>query len=226
MDKLFREFEEEVKIVEFLFFYTFGIVTKTPNKDFDPAIFLEEIKKRVNVSQQALDAFLKLWEFKKFKKNEFIIQAGEVPKFSIFVLKGCLRQYIVAESGEESIVYFAEERHFIGDLAALRNKSISSYNFQAIEECELLTISADNWAKAFVEFPWWTDAHLTGYQKWAVMLQQQMAERHTLTGEERYLNLLKAKPKLFQRVPQHFIASYLGISPETLSRIRKKIFNT
>ncbi len=201
-------------------------MTKTPNTNFDSTLFLEEIKKRVNVSQEQLDAFLKLWEFKKFKKNEFILNAGEVPKFSIFVLKGCLRQYIVAESGEESIVYFAEERHFIGDLAALRSKTTSIYNFQAIEECELLTISADNWAKAFVEFPWWTDAHLTGYQKWAVMLQQQMAERHTLTGEERYLNLLKAKPKLFQRVPQHFIASYLGISPETLSRIRKKIFNT
>ncbi|MCD6019523.1 MAG: putative transcriptional regulator, Crp/Fnr family [Bacteroidetes bacterium] len=195
-------------------------------QDFDPTLFLEEIKKRVDVSREQLDAFIKLWEFKKFKKNEFILRAGEVPKFSIFVLKGCLRQYIVSESGEESIVYFAEERHFIGDLAAMRTNTVSNYHFQAIEECELLTISAENWAKAFAEFPWWTDAHLTGYQKWALLLQQQMAERHTLTGEERYLNLLKAKPKLFQRVPQHYIASYLGISPETLSRIRKKIFNT
>jgi CRP-like cAMP-binding protein len=201
-------------------------VTKSQPKDFNSAIFFEEIKKRVIVSQEQLDAFLKLWEFKKYKKNEFILQGGEVPKFSIFVSKGCLRQYIVSESGEESIVYFAEERHFIGDLPALRNKTISNYNFQAIEACELLTISADNWSKASVGFPWWTEAHLMGYQKWAVLLQQQMAERHTLTGEERYLNLLKAKPKLFQRVPQHFIASYLGISPETLSRIRKKIFNT
>ena len=134
-----------------------------------------------------------------------------------------MRQYIVNEKGEESIVYFAEERHFIGDLPSIRNKTISNYNFQAIEECELLTISAENWEQAFIKFPWWTEAHLTGYQKWAALLQQQMAERHTLPGEVRYLNLLKAKPKLFQRVPQHFIASYLGLSAETLSRIRKKI---
>lgn len=191
----------------------------------DTALFFEELQKRIVIPEGEFEKFLALWEFKKFNRNEFIIQAGEVPKFSIFVLKGCLRQYIVNEKGEESIVYFAEERHFIGDLPSIRNKTISNYNFQAIEECELLTISAENWEQAFIKFPWWTEAHITGYQKWAALLQQQMAERHTLTGEERYLNLLKAKPKLFQRVPQHYIASYLGISPETLSRIRKKIFN-
>jgi CRP-like cAMP-binding protein len=71
----------------------------------------------------------------------------------------------------------------------------------------------------------WADAHLTGYQKWAAKLQQQMSDIQTLTGETRYLNLLKEKPGLFQRVPQHYIASYLGLSAETLSRIRKKIAN-
>jgi CRP-like cAMP-binding protein len=192
----------------------------------DTSLFLEEIQKRVVIPEGEFEKFLALWEFKKFNRNKFILKAGEIPKFSIFVLKGCLRQYVVNEKGEESIIYFAEERHFIGDLSAVRNKTISIYNFQAIEACELLTISAEHWEQAFINFPWWTEAHVKGYQKWAALLQQQMVERHTLTGEVRYLNLLKAKPQLFQRVPQHFIASYLGISPETLSRIRKKIFNS
>lgn len=157
------------------------------------------------------------------KKNEFILHAGEVPKFSVFVLEGCLRQYTVNEKGEESIVYFAEERHFIGDLPALRNRVTSDFNFQAIEACQLLTLSADNWEKSFVQFSWWAQAHLRGYQKWATAMQQQMAERHLKSGEERYLDLLTKKPSLFQRVPQHFIASYLGLNPETLSRIRKKV---
>lgn len=194
-------------------------------KEFDSTLFLEELQKRISIPEGEFEKFFELWEFKHFKRNEFILKAGEIPKFSIFVLKGCLRQYIVNEKGEESIVYFAEERHWIGDLPSMRSKTISNFNFQAIEECELLTINADNWEQAFAKFPWWTEAHLTGYQKWASMLQQQMADLHTKTGEIRYLNLLKAKPALFQRVPQHFIASYLGISPETLSRIRKKIFN-
>ncbi|NBV14675.1 MAG: Crp/Fnr family transcriptional regulator [Sphingobacteriia bacterium] len=78
----------------------------------------------------------------------------------MFVLKGCLRQYVVNEKGEESIIYFAEERHFIGDLSSVINKTISIYNFQAIEACELLTISAEHWEKAFIHFPWWTEAHV------------------------------------------------------------------
>jgi CRP-like cAMP-binding protein len=202
------------------------MAAKKKPKESDTSIFLEELQKRISIPEGEYEKFLALWEAKTFKKNEFILKAGEVPGFSIFVLKGCLRQYIINEKGEETIVYFAEERHFIGDLPAIRNRTASIYNFQAIEDCELLTISADNWEKAFVEFPWWAEAHIVGHQRWTELLQQQMAEYRTLTGEERYLKLLKAKPKLFQRVPQHYIASYLGISPETLSRIRKKIFNS
>lgn len=189
------------------------------------AVFKEELQKRVIVQLDEFESFFELWDFRKFKKNEYILKAGEVPKFSIFVLKGCLRQFIVNEKGEETIVYFAEERHWIGDLPALRNKSKSIFNFQAIEKCELLTISAENWEKALIQFPWWADAHMIGYQKWAARLQQQMADLQTLTAETRYLQLLEEKPKLFQRVPQHYIASYLGISAETLSRIRKKIIS-
>ncbi|MEY3416643.1 MAG: hypothetical protein RL711_1167 [Bacteroidota bacterium] len=189
----------------------------------DTSLFLEEIQKRIAIPEGAYEQFLALWEVKKFKRNEMIMRAGEVPSFSIFVLKGCLRQYVVNEKGEESIIYFAEERHFIGDLPALRNNEKSNFYFQAIEPCELLTISAKNWLLAFDKFPWWTSAHLFGYQKWAAKMQEQMAALHTTTGENRYLNLLKEKPSLFQRVPQHYIASYLGINPETLSRIRKKM---
>lgn len=194
-------------------------------KDHDSALFLEELGKRTIIPDGHFEKFLALWEFKKFKKKEFILKSSEIPKFSIFVLKGCLRQYAMNEKGEESIIYLAEERHFIGDLAALRNKTVSPYSFQAIEECELLTINASNWERAFLEFPWWTDAHIKGYQKWVMNLQQKMSDLQTKTGEERYLDLLKSRPGLFQRVPQHFIASYLGIGPETLSRIRKKILN-
>jgi len=197
-------------------------MSQTPLKP-NTALFLEELQKRVEVPLDDFSRFLELWEPMNLKKNEFIMRVGEVPKFSIFVMNGCLRQYLVNEKGDESIVYFAEERHWIGDLPAMRAKTPTVYNFQAIEPCELLLISAENWEKAFVNFPWWTEAHMKGNQIWALKLQQRIAEMNTMTSEERYLSLLKEKPQLFQRVPQHFIASYLGISPETLSRIRKKI---
>ncbi|MGZ4036900.1 MAG: Crp/Fnr family transcriptional regulator [Bacteroidia bacterium] len=185
-------------------------------------IFLEELRKRVTVPEEEMKKFLELWELKSVKKSELILRAGQTPGFSVFVLEGCLRQYTVSEKGEESIVYFAEERHFIGDMPALRNKIPSDFNFQATEPCSLLTLSGENWEKSLVQFPWWAQAHLTGYQKWALIMQQQMADMQVKSGEERYLDLFRKRPALFQRVPQHFIASYLGLSPETLSRIRKK----
>ncbi|MBS1646581.1 MAG: Crp/Fnr family transcriptional regulator [Bacteroidetes bacterium] len=194
--------------------------------EYDSALFLEELQKRATIPEGQFKPFLALWEFKTFSKNELILRAGETPKFSIFVLKGCLRQYSTDKKGKESIVYFAEERHFIGDLPAIRNKTASNYTFQAIEKCELLTINANNWEKAFIQFPWWAEGHLYGYQKWASLMQQQIVDMQAKTGEERYLDLLRIKPKLFQRVPQHYIASYLGLSAETLSRIRKKTSHT
>jgi CRP-like cAMP-binding protein len=186
-------------------------------------LFYEEMQKRIAVPREQVLQFLELWKLQKFGRNEFIMRSGEIPKFSIFVVKGCLRQYTVNEKGEESIVYFAEERHLIGDLPSMRSKSTSSFNFQALEKCELLTISAENWEESFIKFPWWGVAHVNGYQKWTAKLQQQIADMQTQSGEERYLKLLKERPALLQRVPQHYIASYLGLSAETLSRIRKKI---
>ena len=161
-----------------------GMVNKKI-KEFDNTLFLEEIWKRVSVPESEVMAFLELWEHKTYKRNAFISVAGEIPRFSIFVLKGCLRQYTVSDKGDETIVYFAEEKHFIGDLPNMRSKSVSNFYFQAIEPCELLTLSAQNWQKAFVQFPWWTDAHITGYQKWTASLQQQIADMNTQTGDER-----------------------------------------
>jgi CRP-like cAMP-binding protein len=193
------------------------------NKVPDLTLLAEELKKRVLVPEEEINEFMKLWEHKTFKRNEFISRAGEIPSFSIFVLEGCLRQYTVNEKGDESIVYFAEERHFIGDLPAMRNKIPSDFNFQAIETCSILALDVKDWEKAMMQFPWWVQAHMTGYQKWATLMQRQFAEMQSKSIEERYLDLLKRRPQLFQRVPQYFIASYLGTNPETLSRIRKKI---
>lgn len=151
------------------------------------------------------------------------MRAGEVPTCTVFVLKGCLRQYILSEKGDEHIVYFAEERHFISDLTAMGSGSISKYNLQATEKSTLLMASVANWELAFKQFPWWARAFMKGQQKWTANMQKQIASAISETAETKYLKLLEARPALAQRVPQHYIASFLGINPETLSRIRKKM---
>src|SRR6476646_1335047 len=93
--------------------YNANQIMKEANKN-NIDIFLEEIQKRTAIPEGEFEDFLKLWEFRKFCKNEVILRSDEVPEFSMFVLKGCLRQFILNDRGEESIVYFGEERHFIG----------------------------------------------------------------------------------------------------------------
>ncbi|MES2560042.1 MAG: Crp/Fnr family transcriptional regulator [Bacteroidota bacterium] len=198
---------------------------KSSIRQIDTSIFREELEKRIQIPEGAFEQLLELWEYRTFKKNEIIMHADEVPKWSLFVLKGCLRQFLVSDKGDERVVYFAEERHFIGDLAALRNRQPSVFTFQAIEACELLTINAENWIEAQKRFTWWTEAYINGYQRWTMLMQQQLADSASLTTEEQYVRLLETKPKLLLRVPQHYIASYLGVSPETLSRVRKKMMN-
>jgi CRP-like cAMP-binding protein len=194
-------------------------------KPIDTTIFKEEIQKRVGkpIPDGDYEKFLALWKHAEVKRNEFIMHAGEIPKFSVFVLKGCLRQFVVSDKGDEHIVYFAEERHFIGDLTAMGSGTESNYNLQATEKSDLLIISVSDWELAFRQFPWWGEAFMKGQQKWTAKMQQQIASAISETAETKYLNLLKNRPELLQRVPQHYIASFLGINPETLSRIRKKI---
>ncbi len=191
----------------------------------DTSLFKEEVLKRVGESfpLEEYERFLSFWEPITVKKNEMLQNGGSVPKCSFFVLNGCVRQYSVSEKGDEHILYFAEERHFTGDLQAIRTGSISNFNYQATENSVLLTLSAENWAKVPELFPWWNEALLKGQQKWAAKLQEQMLSAISETADMKYERLLKERPKLLQRVPQHYIASFLGINPETLSRIRKKI---
>lgn len=197
---------------------------KNTNK-FDTTLFHEEILKRLAEPIPAGDyeKFLALWEPKEVKKNELIMRSGEVPKCTVFVLQGCLRQYIVSEKGDEHIVYFAEERHFISDLPAMGSGTISNYNLQATEKSQLLIANVSNWELIFKQFPWWAHAFMKGQQKWTAKMQEQIVASISETAESKYLKLVKTRPSLFQRVPQHYIASFLGINPETLSRIRKKI---
>ncbi|MCE3297122.1 MAG: putative transcriptional regulator, Crp/Fnr family [Crocinitomicaceae bacterium] len=168
--------------------------------------------------------FLSFWKPAEFKKGEHLLRQGEVARFTVFVLSGCLRQYSVNENGQEQIIYFAEENWFAGDLQSMRSRVASNLNLQALENCSVLTINKTNAELVLERFPWWAQLQLAGHQRWMAKLQQQVGQSMIDSAETKYLRLLKDRPKLLQRVPQYQIASFLGISPEALSRIRKKLY--
>lgn len=158
---------------------------------------------------------------KKFRKKQYLLQAGDVCKYLSFIIKGAVRQYSVDEKGAEHIIRFGIENWWAADRESFELSEPSVYNIDAWEETEVLQISFANLTNIKETVPIMkllTHALDKGSY---IASQKRIHAAISLTAEERYLELYKQNPVLFQRFPQNMIASYLGVSPETLSRIRK-----
>lgn len=186
-------------------------------------ILLQALKQRVQFSEEDFHEYLKLTKLRFYKRNEHIIQTGEIPAFNVFVSKGIVRTYYLTEEGKERTVRFAEEGWWTGDLECFRGRKPTEQNLQALEDTEIITLTLENWEHAYKTFPWMVKLHAMKLQKETAALTERMGHMLNDSPEANYERLMKERPSLLQRVPQYHIASYLGLAPETLSRIRKKI---
>jgi CRP-like cAMP-binding protein len=164
-----------------------------------------------------------LFLHKNFKKGEFFLREGEVAKYGAFVVKGCLRSYTVDNKGKEHIVQFAPEDWWIGNNESARTGIPSTYFIDAIEETDVLMLDRNSFQKIIENIPAFASQFQIGIQKHASAKDQRIIESLSASAEERYVGFLEKYPSIAQRVPQHMLASYLGISPETLSRVRKQM---
>ncbi len=160
---------------------------------------------------------------RKIKKGEFLQHAGDIPKYAAFIEKGCLRMYVIDDKSREHIVQFAPETWWLNDSASLMNKIPSKYYIDAIEDSELLLLEPSGHQKLAENFPGYLAAYLKGVQKHVAAKNERIAASLKFSAQERYLTFLKTYPTISLRVPQRMIASYLGISPETLSRVRRRV---
>ena len=159
----------------------------------------------------------------KLKKKTKLLTNGEVCRFSVFVNKGCLRSYSTDKKGEH-IVQFAFENNWIGDLYSYITETASHLTIEAIEDCELLYMYKKDMEQLYRQIPFMERIMRLQFQNAYVAVQRRLNATLSITAEERYIALLAAQPDITQRVPLLHIASYLGIAPESLSRIRKQLF--
>ena len=160
---------------------------------------------------------------KKLRKRQFLVQADEECKYLAFVDRGILRSYTVDSKGIEHVVQFAFEGWWISDLYGFFTGEPSTYNIDVIENSEVLILTHTNMEKMFVEVPKLERFFRILIQNSYIALQRRMAGTLTLSAEERYMKLLDQSPDIATKIPQHMVASYLGVTPETLSRIRKNV---
>ncbi|MBS1903981.1 MAG: Crp/Fnr family transcriptional regulator [Bacteroidetes bacterium] len=184
---------------------------------------LNELQSKATFTDADFPAFLALFEPLCLRRKEHLYSAGDIVKHAAFIVKGCVRHYYANEQGTERIVMFAEENWWIGDLTSLRERTPTKLNLQAVEDSDLLLISRERFEHALATFSGFNEYYTKGTQKTYTKLQEQVGQSLADSAETKYLRLLKERPSLVARVPQHYIASYLGITPESLSRVRKNL---
>jgi CRP/FNR family transcriptional regulator len=156
------------------------------------------------------------------KKKQFLLEPGKTCKGNYFVVKGCVRLYFINNKLTEQITQFGLENWWIADYDSLLNKQPSYFFLQAVENCELLLLTDEAQNSLFKKVPALETYFRIMYQKAFIAAQRRVQMIFSMTDEERYRNFSELYPWFMQRVPQYMLASYLGFTPQFLSRLRAK----
>ena len=185
--------------------------------------FIDYAKSKVDIPKIQEDAFLSLINFKKIKKGENFISEGEFSKSIAYVKKGLFRYYYINEKGFEFTKKFVPENSIMSAYGAYL-KNIKSYlTIQALEDSEIEVLDLKSFESLTQEHSSWNNFLIKVLQEITLSKEKRAREFLMNSAPERYFSFLNSFPDLEKRVKQHIIASYIGISAESLSRIRRKM---
>lgn len=183
---------------------------------------LEYVRQFVELTEEEARVIVEEIAVETFPKGTVLLQAGEISQTCYFILKGCVRQFQLVE-GEEKTTGFFTEKEAVVAFTSYSQQVPAVHCFVCAEETTAVVGSMDQEAEMYARFPKFEAISRLFMSHDFGKAQETMAAFITSSPEERYRHLLHTRPDLFQRVPQHQIASYLGITPESLSRIRRRI---
>ena len=175
------------------------------------------------INENEFEMLLSYFEMKIIPKKEFYLKPGKICRHKAYVNKGCLRNYVIDEQGHERVLFFPMEDWWVADIDSYYSGEPATNFIQAIENCELLEISKENFRLLESRIPKLSQWYSVKMTRRATTINRRMEELKTMSPKERYLDLLKKRPDIFQRIPLQYIASYLNIEPQSLSRLRKQI---
>lgn len=185
------------------------------------AILFDFLSKYVTLSEDEKDAIISLNIFHSLKKGTILLKAGQKSKDSYFVLRGCIRTYYVIDSEEKTTAFYTEMEALTPPCVV--TKTPSDYYVSCVEDTILTVSSSDMELEMNTKFPKFETLCRMMAEHLLAKQQTNFDTFKTSSPEQRYLNLLQSRPDLIQRVPQHQLASFLGIKPESLSRLRARI---
>ncbi len=179
------------------------------------------IRRYIEIDEGQLAHFHSYLTPKKLGKKQYLLRSGQTCKGRYYITKGCLRLYYIDTKGHEQIIHFGIENWWITDYDSLLNGGPSRMNIQAIEPVELLELSENSLSELYLKVPQTERLFRSIMERTYIAIQRRMEYMFSLNSEELYKSFITANPKFVQRVPQYMLASYLGITPEYLSALRK-----
>lgn len=183
----------------------------------------KKINETIDITDQEFEHAKTLFIPKKLRRKRFLLQDGDPCIYTCFVEKGLLRSFTIDEKGNEHILQFGMQGWWVADLYSFLTGESSQYNIEALEDSELLLITKPSWDVLLEEVPAFERYFRILIQNNLIATQDRLMRNMTTTAEERYTKLVREFPDIIQSVPQHMIASYIGVTRETLSRLRGQI---
>ena len=183
----------------------------------------KHINNRVPLTDEEFNICIKFFNSKKLKKHQFLLNEGEICRYIGFVNSGCLRQYSIDNQGAEHIIQFAIEDWWVSDLHSFLSGLPATYNIDALQDTEVLLLDKSARDELLNACPKMERFFRLLIESNHVATNQRISDSLSASAEERYLKFIKTYPQLFEQVSQNQIASYLGITPQSLSRIRKEL---
>ncbi|MBS7255720.1 Crp/Fnr family transcriptional regulator [Flavobacterium branchiicola] len=185
--------------------------------------FYENIKKHIDLSESEFAKLSSFYHVEEIQKNQMLLSEGEICDFEGYILEGCFKIFYKEDNVKDHILYFAIEDWWVLDIGSFVSGNPSKLNIQALEDSKIITITKEQKEKLYAEIPKTERLFRLMNQKALESIQLCMISMLNKTADKRYLEFKAKYPTLEQRIPQHQIAAYLGISHEFLSKIRRKL---
>jgi len=174
-------------------------------------------------SPEDMVVFNGLLKPKAIKRKQLLLREGEVCNFEAYIVSGCLRTFYIDENGSEVILQFSVEDWWVSDIGSFHDRTPSLLYIEAIEYSELLTLDPARKEELLARLPQFERVFRLMIQRHLSALEHRLIRTIAKTAEERYVEFIKQYPQIALRVPQHYIASYLGMTPEFLSKVRRRL---
>lgn len=183
------------------------------------------INKTIQLTPEEADVLLSKIEIHKYSKGDFIVKEGRVCWFICFVLSGCTKNYYHDNDGNEKIVQFAIEDWWTGDLGSYLSKTSADFNVECLEDTEVIRFTSEVVDSIMDSIPKFERFLRINTEQALVASQKRVIRLTNWTAKDRYLLFLKQYPKIEQRIPQYMVASYLGVTKEFFSKMKKEILS-